>query len=100
MTHKLQRQAICNFAHLYATLHTPTDVHKVTVWKTVKPFLSDKVTSSQKITLIENDKIVKNDDKTARVLNTFFSNIVRDLKIPDYNNCESLAENIQEPVLK
>ena len=43
---------------------------------------------------------MKNDDDTARVLNTFFSNIVRDLKIPDYNNCESLAENIQEPVLK
>ena len=36
----------------------------------------------------------------ARILNTFFSNIVRDLKIPDYNNCDPLAENIQEPVLK
>ena len=72
-----------------------------TFWKTAKPFLSDKVTtSSQKITLIENNKIVKNDNDTARVLNTFFSNIVCDLKIPDYNNCDSLAENIQEPVLK
>ena len=36
----------------------------------------------------------------TRILNTFFSNIVRDLKIPDYNNCDPLAENIQEPVLK
>ena len=38
----------------------------------MKPFVSDKVTSTQKITLIDNDKIVKNDDDTARVLNTFF----------------------------
>ena len=52
----------------------------------MKPFLSDKVTSTQKITLTENDKIVNNDNDTARVLNTFFSNIVPDLKIPDDNN--------------
>ena len=56
-------------------------------------------TSTQKITLIENEKTMKNDD-TARVLNTFFSNTVRDLKIPDYNNCDPMAENIQELVLK
>ena len=60
----------------------------------MKPFVSEKMTP------IDNDKIVKNDDDTAKFLNNFFSNIVRDLKIPDYNNCDPLAENIQEPVLK
>ena len=45
-------------------------------------------------------KFVKNDDDTARVFNTFYSNIVIDLKIPDYNNCDPLIENIQELVLK
>ena len=67
--------------------------------KTLKPFALDKATFTQKITLVDNDKIVKNDD-LARVLNTCFSNIVSDLKVPDYNNCNPLAENIQEPVLK
>ena len=43
---------------------------------------------------------MKNDDDKARVLNIFFSNIVRDRKIPNYNNRDALAENIQEPVLK
>ena len=43
---------------------------------------------------------MKNDTDSAKVLNTFFSNIARDLKIPDYNNCNQMAENIQEPVLK
>ena len=37
---------------------------------------------------------------TARVLNTFFSNIVCGLKIPDYSNCNPLTVNIQKPVLK
>ena len=84
----------------YSNLDVKNITDNKTFWKTVKRLLSDKVTSTQKITPIENDKIVKNDNDTARVLNTFFSNIVRDLKIPDYNNCDPMAENIQEPVLK
>ena len=68
-----------------------------TFWKTVKCFLSDKVTSTQKITLIDNDKTVKNDDDTERVLKTFFSEIVTDLEIPCYNNSDPLADKIQEP---
>ena len=84
----------------YSNLDVKNITDSKTFWKTVKRFLSDKVTSTQKITPLENDKIVKNDNDTARVLNTFFSNIVRDLKIPDYNNCDPMAENIQEPVLK
>ena len=66
--------------------------------KTVKLFLLNKVMSTQKVTLI--DKLTLNDADTLRVLNTFFSNIVSYLKIPDYNNCGPSAENIQESVLK
>ena len=83
----------------YGSLDVKNITDNKTFWKTVKPFLSVKVKSTQKTTLIDNDKIVKNDDDTARVLNTFFSNIVSDLKISDYNNCDQLAENIQESVL-
>ena len=37
-----------------------------TFWKTVKSFLADKKTpSDEKITLIEKDKIIKTDSKTA-----------------------------------
>ena len=36
----------------------------------------DKVTSSEKITLIEEDEIIGSDSEAALVLNTFFSNIV------------------------
>ena len=75
----------------YSSLDVKNITDNKTFWKT-KPFLSDKVASTQKITLIDKDKIVKNGDDTARVLNTFFSNIVSDLKITDYNNCHPLAE--------
>ena len=51
--------------------------------KTVKPFFSDKVTS-----LIEEGEIIRNNSDTARVLNTFFSNIISNLKMPEYTKCE------------
>ena len=42
-------------------------------WKTVKSFLSDKKTpSDEKITLIEKDKIIKTDSKTANVFFLFY----------------------------
>ena len=55
-----------------------------TFWKTVKPFLSDKITSKEKITLIEKNKIVSDHEDTVQVLNTFFSNIAGSLNIPEY----------------
>ena len=69
-------------------------------WKTIKAFLSDKITSTQKITLIEKEEIIMGDDNTAKVLNTCFSNIVSNLKIEGYSNCDPLANNIRHPVLK
>ena len=34
------------------------------------------------------------------ILNTFFSNIVSNLGIAEYSNCEPLANNISDPILK
>ena len=65
-----------------------SDIKKVTdnktFWKTVKPFLSDKIVSTERITLIDNGEVVATEQDTANVLNTFFSNIVTNLKIPEY----------------
>ena len=36
------------------------------------------------VPLIEKDKIIKTDSKTANVLNTFLSTIVSHLNIPEY----------------
>ena len=69
-------------------------------WKTVKPFFSDKVTCSEKITLIDEDEIIENDSGTERVLNNFFSNIISNLKIPEYTKCDPRSEFFSDPVLK
>ena len=53
-----------------------------TFWKTVKPFLSDKIVSKEQITLGENNEIIPEDSDVAQTLNSLFSNIVTNLKIP------------------
>ena len=53
-------------------------------WKTVKPLLSDKSINSDKIHLNQNGELINSESKTAEVLNEFFSNIVKSLKIPEY----------------
>ena len=71
-----------------------------TFWSVVKPLLSNKVVSNEKIILVENDKIVENDKKSATVLNNFFSNIIKSLGIPQYKDAERVGQNISDPVLK
>ena len=56
----------------YSNLDEKNVTDNKAFWKTVKPFLSDKITSKEKITLIEENEIVSNDENTAQVLNTFF----------------------------
>ena len=52
-------------------------------WQTVKPFLSEKNKSKEKITLIKNDGIISDDLEVANTFNKFFSNVVKNLKIPE-----------------
>ena len=57
------------------------DLQKITdnrkFWNTVKLFLSNKRTTSQKISLKEGEEIVTDDTKIANVLNEHFINSVR-----------------------
>ena len=71
-----------------------------TLWKTVKSFLSDKITCKEKITLIEENEIVSNDERTAQVLNAFFSNIVGILNIPEYVINDLISDNVSDPIIK
>ena len=49
--------------------------------KTVKTILSNKLVSSEKVTLLENEKIITDDKEIARALKDFFSNIVKTLTL-------------------
>ena len=48
----------------------------------------------------ENNSILTNREQVAKELVNFFANAVKNLNIPDYKNCDSLAENIDDPTLK
>ena len=69
-------------------------------WKTVKPFLSGKTVSKEKITLIEENEIVSDDEDTAQVINTFFSNIIGSLDIPEYVTNNPIPDKIGDPIIK
>ena len=84
----------------YANLNEKDVADNEQFWRTVKPLLSDKVKSSEKITLIEGEEIINEDGENAEILNTFFSNAVKNLKIPEYQEIDSLANNISHPIFK
>ena len=63
-------------------------------WHTVKPFLSDKVKSRETITLINNENVASNENEKAKTLNDFFSNIVKNLKIPEYQHEDDLHNRL------
>ena len=69
-------------------------------WKTKKPFLSDKIVSKEQITLVEKKEIISEDSDVAQTLNSFFSNIVTNLKIPACVDSNSNLENVTDPIIK
>ena len=62
--------------------------------------LSKKIKSNKRITMIEMMKSLKLKKKTAEVLNAFFSNIVQNLDIQQYNVDNPISENINDALLK
>ena len=84
----------------YSNLNEKKITDNKTFWKTVKPFLSDKTPSDEKITLIEKDKIIKTDPKTANILNNFFPTIISNLNIPEHPVSDLSSNDINDLVLK
>ena len=78
-------------------------------WKTVKPFLTDKIKTKSRITLIEktndgnlaesSEEIISDDKDVAEIFNNFFVNIVPNLKIPTNHGFGTDFLKTDEPVL-
>ena len=69
-------------------------------WRTVKLLLSDKSKSNEKITLVEDTKIISEDKDNAELLNSVFANAVKNLKIHEFSDTTLLAENIPHSIFK
>ena len=61
--------------NFYSNLDTKIVIDNRTFWKTVKPFLSEKVTKHSKINLVEDDKIIFRDDQIAKKFSEYFISI-------------------------
>ena len=84
---KKQNYYVSPLKKLKTEYYGNVDVKKLLTKKRFRNFfLSGKIPSTPKITLIENDKIVRNYNDTARALKTFFSNIVLVLITRDCSN--------------
>ena len=65
--------------------------------KAVKPFLSDKIVLTERITVTDNGEVLRTGQDTANVLNTFLSNIITNLKIPEYADYDPIVNNTSDP---
>ena len=65
----------------FERLHLKNVTANKEFWKTVKPFLSDKVTTFPKISLGEKREIISAEYKVANLFSNFFENAVRLLGI-------------------
>ena len=62
--------------------------------------LSNKSVSSEKITSVENEKIITDAKEIAKVLNDFFSNLIKSLNFPQKNHNDWNFVNVRDPTLK
>ena len=84
----------------YANLNEKNITDNKQFWTTVKPLLSDRIKSSDKIILVVGEEIINDDKENAEILDKFFSNAVKSLKIPEYQEAHPHANDISHPIFK
>ena len=67
-------------------------------WNTVKPLFSNYNGGSQKITLIEDENIISNDEELAKTFNQFFVESVKSLNINENKALLNPIEILTDPV--
>ena len=67
-------------------------------WKIVKPPFSEKVNTTENITLAENNNIISSEIEIAEKLYAFFSNIVKELNIKVKEDLLCDVSDINDPV--
>ena len=83
----------------YLTLNEENVKDSRKLWKTGTQMFSNILVSSEKITLVKNEKIITDGQETAKVLNDFFSNVIKTLNISQANHSDLNFENVRDPTL-
>ena len=58
-------------------------------WKTVKPSFTDKTLKDERITLVENNKVVSDESELVEIFSKYFGNIVQNLGTDGLTNNSS-----------
>ena len=53
-------------------------------WRTVKPLLSDKIKSNEKIYLVTSEERLRENEQNVEGLKSFFSSVVQCLRVIEY----------------
>ena len=72
-------------------------------WQTVKPLFSNSSIGTQKITLVENEEIIADDQKVAATFNNFFVKAVSTLELKENNailNDNHLLDRVEKALHK
>ena len=95
--------------HIFRHVNTNVFTKNKTFWKTLKPFLTDKVKTKSKITLIKkkysdsstepSEEIISDKGKVTEIFNNFLVYIVPNLKIRNNHNCNMDFQKADDPVL-
>ena len=79
----------------YSKLDTKQITENKAFWKTMKPLFSDKGCSRSKITLIDDGKIIKEDQKISDLFSTYFKEAVDEIVLQsDENIIENVYSNV------
>ena len=84
----------------YNNLNYKKIIDSKSFWKYVKPLLSEKNARSNKITLVEDNYILENNNKIAETFNNFFTSAISNLNIPPFEDPSVEIDHIEDPILR
>ena len=84
----------------YENLNIKNATDSKLFWKSVKPLLSDNSRVTDRININEMSEILKTESENAKSLNSFFSNIVKNLNISRYREFDHVKEKVVVSTLK
>ena len=93
---KLLRKRKCEY---YGDLDTKLITDNKTFWNTVKPLFSNKMNTSHKITLINENKISSKHSEIAEICNEYFSTVATKLVIEENDSYICDTRDINDPIL-
>ena len=84
----------------YENLNIKNATDSKLFWKSVKLLLSDNSRVTDRININEKSEILKTETEKAKSLNSFFSNIVKNLNISRYREFDHVKEKVVVSTLK